>query len=221
MPVRLDVQRPGALQARHHGPRIALEPDLAERWESSADGLTWTFHLRKGVKFHGGYGELTAEDVVYSLNRAKDPKTSGFSSDYANFASVEAVDPYTVRITLHKPVPSLLALVSNYHGGNVISKKAVEELGENFKTQPGRHRPLRLCRVSTQTERDPGRRTRTTSGEAPKIDKIVYRYIPADASRELAFTNGELDLIYGVRQTAMGRADAQERRHHRRRLRAG
>jgi len=100
----------------------ALEPDLAERWETSADGLVWTFHLRKGAKFHGDYGELTAEDVVYSLQRAKNPKTSGFSSDYTNFTSIEAVDSYTVRITLDKSVPSLLALVSNYHGGIIVSK---------------------------------------------------------------------------------------------------
>lgn len=51
-----------------------LEPDLAERWESSSDSKVWTFHLRKGVKFHGDYGELKAEDVVYSLQRAADPK---------------------------------------------------------------------------------------------------------------------------------------------------
>ena len=49
-----------------------MEPDLAESWESSPDGLVWTFKLRKGVKFHGGYGTLTADDVVYSLARAAD-----------------------------------------------------------------------------------------------------------------------------------------------------
>jgi peptide/nickel transport system substrate-binding protein len=48
-----------------------IEPDLAERWESSGGGKTWTFHLRKGVQFQGGYGEMTAHDVVYSLERAK------------------------------------------------------------------------------------------------------------------------------------------------------
>ena len=85
-----------------------IEPDLASSWDSSADGLVWTFHLRHGVKFHHGYGELTADDVVYSLDRAADPKRSGVSSDYAEFKKVEALDPYTVRITLSKPVPSLL-----------------------------------------------------------------------------------------------------------------
>ena len=43
-----------------------IEPDLAERWDRSKDGLVWTFYLRKGVKFHKGYGELTSEDVKFS-----------------------------------------------------------------------------------------------------------------------------------------------------------
>ena len=48
-----------------------IEPDLAEKWTSSPDGKVWTFHLRKGVKFHRDFGELTAEDVAFSLNRAR------------------------------------------------------------------------------------------------------------------------------------------------------
>jgi len=48
---------------------------LATKWEMSKDGLTWTFWIRKGIQFHGGYGELTAEDVKYSLQRVIDPKS--------------------------------------------------------------------------------------------------------------------------------------------------
>ena len=177
----------------------AFEPDLAERWKTSADGLTWTFYLRKGVKFHGGYGEFTADDAVYSLQRAKNPKTSGFSSDYANFASIEAVDTYTVRITLEKPVPSLLALVSNYHGGNIVSKKAVETMGEDFKTNPIGTGPFAFVDYKTKQSVTLVAHKYYFRG-APKIDKIIYRYIPSAASRELAFTKGELDLTYGVRQ---------------------
>jgi peptide/nickel transport system substrate-binding protein len=177
----------------------SLEPDLAERWTSSPDGLTWTFNLRKGVQFHHGYGELTAEDVVYSLNRAKNPKTSGFSSDYANFKSVEALDPYTVRIQLDSPVPSLLALVANYHGGNVISKKAGMEMGENFKSKPIGTGPFAFAEYSPKQSLTLVAHKAYFRG-SPKIDKIIYRYITEDASRELAFTNNELDLIYGMRQ---------------------
>src|SRR3954465_8819229 len=113
-----------------------LEPDLAERWESSPDKLTWTFFLRKGVKFHGDYGELTADDVVFSLKRAADQKTSSFYADYASIDSVEAVDPATVRVKLKQPVPAFLGLVTNYHGGFVVSRKAVEKLGDNFRLNP-------------------------------------------------------------------------------------
>ncbi|MBV8914126.1 MAG: polyamine ABC transporter substrate-binding protein, partial [Acetobacteraceae bacterium] len=85
-----------------------IEPDLAESWDTSADKKTWTFHLRHGVQFHGGYGELTADDVVFSLKKAGDPKTSAFSSELRPIESIEAVDPYTVRIVLKENVPSLL-----------------------------------------------------------------------------------------------------------------
>jgi peptide/nickel transport system substrate-binding protein len=49
-----------------------LEPSLATRWEVADDKLTWTFHLRKGVQWHEGYGEVTAEDVKFSLDRIRD-----------------------------------------------------------------------------------------------------------------------------------------------------
>ncbi|HWT10869.1 MAG TPA: ABC transporter substrate-binding protein, partial [Roseomonas sp.] len=99
-----------------------MEPDLAERWESSADGKTWTFHLRRGVQCHGGFGEFTAEDAVFSLNRAATRDTSAFSSDYGAFERVEAVDRYTVRITLKNNIPSLLGAVMNYAGGFQVCK---------------------------------------------------------------------------------------------------
>ena len=113
-----------------------IEGDLAERWESSADKKTWTFHLRHGVQFHGGYGELTADDIVFSLKRAADPKTSAFSSELRALDTVEAVDPYTVRITLKNIVPSILGSLVNYSQGYIVSRKAVEKLGDGFARHP-------------------------------------------------------------------------------------
>ena len=176
-----------------------IEPDLASSWESSPDGLVWTFHLRKGVKFHRGFGELTATDVVYSLGRAGNPKTSAVSSNYREFKSVEAADPYTVRITLANPVPSLLGLVANYHGGNVVSKKAAEEMGETFKLTPVGTGPFAF------EEYKSGQYVRLLANKdyfrgKPAIDAIVYNFIQSDASRELAFTKGELDALLGKRE---------------------
>lgn len=173
-----------------------LEPDLAEKWEKSADGLTWTFTLRKGVKFHGDWGEMTSEDVVYSLKRAADSKTSSFASDYAPVASIEAVDPYTVKLVLKNPIPALLGIVANYHGGNIVSKKAAEALGADFRIKPVGTGPFSLAEYKSNESLTLNAHKGYFRG-APKIDKIVYRFIPADAARDLAFTSGELDVVYG------------------------
>lgn len=176
----------------------SVEPDLAERWESSSDGLTWTFYLREGVKFHGDYGELKAEDIAFSLNRAGNPETSAWSSDYVEFESVTALDSYTVQIKLANTVPSLLILVANYHGGFMISKKAAEEMGEDFRLHPIGTGPFAFSDykskqyVALVAHKDYFR-------GAPQIDKIIYRYLPEDAPRELAFIRGEIDLMHGVR----------------------
>ena len=173
-----------------------IEPDLAERWESTPDKLTWTFHLRKNVKFHGDYGTLTADDVVFSLKRAADSKTSSFSGDYASIDTVEAVDPLTVRVKLKQAVPFFLGLVTNYHGGNVVSRKAVEKLGDNFRLNPVGTGPFRFESYKPN-ESVVFVANKDYFRGAPKIDRIVYHLIPADSARDLAFTSGELDIVYG------------------------
>ena len=176
-----------------------IEGDLAESWESSADGLVWTFHLREGVKFHGDYGVLTADDVVFSLERAKNPDTSSYASDYAAFQSIEAVDPKTVRITLSTPVPGFLGLVANYHGGHIVSRKAVEKLGADFKGHPIGTGPFSFDKAVTQQSVHLNAFPDYFRGK-PAIDDIDVDLIPSDSSRELAFRSGELDLIYGKRE---------------------
>jgi peptide/nickel transport system substrate-binding protein len=185
--------RPGRMSA------ALMEPDLAESWDASADGTVWTFRLRRGVQFHHGYGELTADDVVYSLQRASDPKRSSVSSDYDSFDRIEAVDRYTVRITLKAPVPSLLGLVANYHGGNIISKKAADELGDGFKQHPIGTGPYMFDAYQPKQSITLIANKGYFRG-APKIDRLDFKFIPSDASRELAYEKGELDVFSGVRE---------------------
>ncbi|MBN8891002.1 MAG: polyamine ABC transporter substrate-binding protein [Rhodospirillales bacterium 70-18] len=174
-----------------------IGPDLAEKWEFSPDKKVWTFHLRHGVKWHGDYGEMTADDVVFSLNKAADPKRSAFAGDFAAFDKVEALDPYTVRITLKHPVPSLLGIVTNYSGGYIISKKAYEALGDKFNSHPIGSGPFEFVSVT------PNQSLELKANEAyfrgsPKIKTISYRFLPSNASRDLAFQSGELDLEFGI-----------------------
>lgn len=176
-----------------------LEADLAERWEATPDGKTWTFFIRKGVKFHGSWGELTADDVVYSLNRSADPKRSTFANDFRAIDKVEKLDDHTVRVSLKYPDANFLGRVSNYHGGNIVSRKAAEELGDKFGANPVGTGPFAFVEMVTQQYVKLAAHKDYFRGK-PKIDTILARAIASDSARELAFTSGEIDLMYGKRE---------------------
>src|SRR5690606_18508552 len=90
-------------------PSLEVVPSLAESWDISEDGLTYTFHIRQGVLFHNGR-DLPAEDVKYSYDRILDPETASPSAaDLADAQSIEVVDDYTVAVTLGSPDSSFLA----------------------------------------------------------------------------------------------------------------
>lgn len=174
-----------------------IEPDLAESWEATDNNLVWTFKLRKGVQWQHGYGEVTADDVVFSLQKSADPKRSAYASDYATFKSVEAIDPSTVRITLSRQVPSMLGLLTNYAGGFIISKKAYEERGEGFTRNPVGFGPFQLENT------EPGVAINFKAHDGyfrgkPKIEKVIYRFLNAAAGRDLAFASGEVDVVAGT-----------------------
>ncbi|WP_110684874.1 ABC transporter substrate-binding protein [Salinicola aestuarinus] len=126
-----------------------LVPDLAERYEISDDGMTYTFHLREGVTFHNGR-EMTAADVKYSLERTINPQTqspgAGFfssivgfdavsSGDATTLSGVTTPDDYTVEITLSAPDATFLHLMA-LNFASVVPKEAVEEWGRDFGKHP-------------------------------------------------------------------------------------
>ena len=183
--------RPGELNPEN------MEADLAERWQASPDGRTWTFHIRQGAQCHHGFGEFTAEDAVFSLARAANRETSTFSSDYAAFERVEAVDRHTLRITLRSNVPSLLGVVMNYAGGFMVCKAAVEQMGnEAFRRRPIGTGPFAFAEYVPQQFGRLVAHDQYFRGH-PQIREITLRFVPSDASRDLAFQSGELDMIYG------------------------
>jgi len=88
--------------------------DLAKNWEISADGMTYTFYLRQGVKWHDGQ-PFTADDVVYSIEKMMDPQRSRISGYFPAYKSVEKVDDNTVKIYTQYPSPTfLLELAGGY-----------------------------------------------------------------------------------------------------------
>ncbi|WP_417773420.1 ABC transporter substrate-binding protein [Stappia sp.] len=176
-----------------------IEPDIAKSWTSSEDGLTWVFSLRDDVECHGDYGKIDAEDIVYSLKRSADPAISSFAKDYTAFDSVEATGPLEVTIKLKNKVPSLLGLLVPYHGGNIVCKDAVEALGDEYQRTPIGTGPFMFAEYQPQQYVKLVANPEYFRGE-PKLKEIFYRYIPSDASRDLAFQSGEIDMIYGKQE---------------------
>src|ERR671937_1522629 len=105
-----------------------VEPDLAESWTLSPEGTIWTFKLRKGVQFHKGFGELTAEDVKFSFERQinKAPGTRyGVNLDVIK--SMEVIDPHTIQIALKAYDAIFLLRMVGYQQGYIVSKKAASD----------------------------------------------------------------------------------------------
>ena len=172
------------------------EPALAERWETSEDGLTWTFFLRPGVSFHNGRA-LVAADVAYSLNRIMDPETgSGASWRLASVEDIQALDDRTVVIRLKHPYPGLLTKVGGYKGMAIVAKENVED--GSISTHPIGTGPFAFSQYV------PGDRIVLVKNEAywqegkPFLDRVVFRVIPDETVRVTSLLTGEIDWMDSV-----------------------
>ncbi len=99
-------------------------PWLAEKWDKTSDGLTYTFYLRKGVKFHDGT-PLNAAAVKFSFERLL-KLNSGAVANYDAIKKIEAIDELTVRFTLKFPYSSFLVSLTSLWGPTVVSPTAVK-----------------------------------------------------------------------------------------------
>lgn len=173
-----------------------LQPDLAESWESSKDLKTWTFKLRKGVEFHQGFGEFSADDVVFSLERAKDKKTDVYYKSYSQIGKIQALDKHTVRLQMKSPhtAISLLPNLLDFQAGMVMSKKAAEKLGDKLKTTPIGTGPYMFKEHIAQEKLVLVRNDGYFRGK-PGFEQLVFRMLPDPSSRTIAFKAGELEVM--------------------------
>jgi peptide/nickel transport system substrate-binding protein len=174
-------------------------PGLAESWTTSADGLLWTFKLRRNVKFHNGR-PMTAEDVVYSINRIKDPRTrSPRAGDFTDVDSVAAPDAGTVTFKMKKPFAPLLAKLSGSISAAIVPKEVVEKDGD-LNTNPTGTGPFRfvgytpqqrltLVRNGAYWEQD------STGRRLPYLDRIEFVFFPDAIARATAIRTGTVDFI--------------------------
>jgi len=176
---------------------------LAEEIELSDDGLRVDFTLREGVQFHGGYGELTAEDVKFSFERVAgliegDVDTS-YASDWATLEEVEVTGDYTGTIHLEEPFAPLMINTLPGNAGLIVPQAAVEELGEDFGTNPIGTGPYQWVDwnpgQSITVERyDDYHGAMWEYLAEPQWERIVWVPIEDDTAADIAIETGEVDM---------------------------
>lgn len=167
---------------------LEFEPRIAESYSVSDDGLTYTFNLRKGVKFHNG-DELKASDVVFSLLRVKE--SAAWSAYSSNIADVIAVDDYTVDIKVNTVDATFMVCQAQLM---IISEREATEQGEAFGTQVALAGtgPYFFTAVDADVAWSLEAFPDYYRGEAP-IKYINFRPISDASAGLIAFEAGELD----------------------------
>jgi len=175
-----------------------IAPELATSWKISSDGLTADFTLRQGVKFSDGT-PLTAEDVVFSLNRAVDQKSSwGFL--FSPVKSVSKVDDKTVRIEMSEPFAPLLTALSTF-AASIYSKSNFEKWGDQAGNHPLGTGAFALKSWSRGQEVVLVRNPYYWQEGKPYLDSVVFRDVGDDNARMVQLASGDLNLIANVSTT--------------------
>lgn len=167
-----------------------LEPALATEWEQSDDGLTYTFTIREGVKFHDGT-EMTAEDVKFSLERFADPDVQIYSFLLTTLDSVEVTDPQTVVVRMKSPNPLFLAGAALTF---VVPRSIADQPEDYLETTSLGTGPYTLVKH----DRGQGftlKRFDDYWGDAPEFENIEVRRIDDANARVSALRSGQVDFI--------------------------
>jgi peptide/nickel transport system substrate-binding protein len=176
-----------------------VEPALAESWDISDDGLTYTFHLRHDVQFHNGE-PFNADSVVFSWNRYKN-KDLQWNERWNMADNVEKIDDYTVKVSTNEPKPLLLRTIAQNWA--MIPPKYFQEVGDvKFGTNPVGTGPFKFVEwvqgdhITLEANPNYWRKG------YPKLAKVIFRPIPESSTRLAAVQTGEVDIA--------GRLSAEE-----------
>jgi peptide/nickel transport system substrate-binding protein len=172
-------------------------PDLATSWAASEDGLSYTFTLRPGVRWHDGE-PFTARDVQFTFEQIIDLKSgSRLRSDFAAVAGVDVIDSLTVRFRLHAPFAPFLALLG-YNAGilpaHLFRDRRLTEASTFNRSAPIGTGPFRVSEAASGSaivlERNPD-----YYGDTPALDRVIFRIVPDVNAQVAQLLAGELDIV--------------------------
>jgi ABC-type transport system substrate-binding protein len=184
----------------HIDSQLIARGDIAESWTISSDGREYVFKLREGVTFHNG-DKFTANDVVYTYNRSKDPDKSFHYRVLNNVKDVAALNDLEVKITLGKPQASFLGKTLERSAGRamtIVNRRAIEEMGDTqYGLTPVGTGPFRI----TFHELGQGvvleKFDDYYDPERPKLDKVTIKPIVDTEPLAAAIEAGDIQLAGG------------------------
>jgi peptide/nickel transport system substrate-binding protein len=180
---------------RYKGSSTEIKPALATEWNVSEDGKEYTFKLREGVKFHDGT-PFNADAVVFSVGRQLPPERTS-DMPYASFTfgpveKVEKVDEYTVKFTLSETYTPFLANLAMALAAPIVSPAAENPMENPIGTGPFKF--VKWDKGQAVTLEKNGEYW----GDAPKADKVVFKFTKENSVRASELMTGAVDIIDGV-----------------------
>ncbi|HZS84950.1 MAG TPA: ABC transporter substrate-binding protein [Stellaceae bacterium] len=183
-----------------------VEGDLAESYAPSANGASWTFTLRQGVKFHDG-SALTAADVVATIEKILDPATAApYKAELGPIAAVKAVDGRTVRFDLASPyadLPKALASAT----ARIVSERGIADFAK-LDSAPHGTGPFILKEFAPNDHVLMERNPNYFRTGRPYLDRLLLRVLPDTTAQVAALENREVDAIGDVEADSFARLSA-------------
>jgi len=181
-----------------YGTDLSPRPELATSWETSADGLTWTFHLRDGVKWQDGQ-PFTAADVVFTYTYIIENELAAFTSYTTNIDKVVATDDLTVEFRCSKPKANMLRLWIPILPEHVWSKVPGDRAGKDYRHEP----PLIGTGPFQCVEAEKGSYIKLVRnpyywGKQPALDEIVMAIYQNPDTMTQDLKTGALDYALGI-----------------------
>jgi peptide/nickel transport system substrate-binding protein len=174
-----------------------IEPALATKWDTSADGLTWTFALRPGVKFSDGT-PLTSNDVKVSLDLARGGQRTVWKDNYKAIKEIQTPDPATVKIILATPHAPLLSELAMFPAWVMQASMATATDAKDYDdTKNWASKGTGAYFTETWKKGDPVilKRNPNYWKNTPAVDEVRIEYIPDDNTRVLKLQGGEDDIV--------------------------
>jgi peptide/nickel transport system substrate-binding protein len=178
---------------------LSAENGVAEKWEMSPDGRTWTFRLRQGIKFHDG-SELTAEDVKWSLEMVTKPDSvAAFAARLREtMQEIQVTDPYTLVIRTKNPAIFLAQDLSMGTGfeGAILPKRYYEQVGaDGFATKAIGSGPYKWVKGVAGSSLQLEAVDKHWAEGVPRFKTVTYRVVPEESTRLAMIQTGEADVV--------------------------